>query len=43
MAEDAKKLKLEKTSLSYLELLAVEERNKQAKIEALKRGDCLEA
>lgn len=42
LAEDAKKLKLERTNLSYLELLAVEERNKQAKIEALKRGDCLE-
>lgn len=36
--ENAKIAKLKRTSNSYLEMLAVEERNKQAKIQALKRG-----
>nr|CAI9749757.1 replication initiation protein [Microvirus sp.] len=39
MAEDARDLKLSKTNLSYLELLAVEERNFSNKINSLKRSD----
>lgn len=37
MAEEAQKLKMEKTNLSYLEMLEVEERNKAAKLKCLKR------
>lgn len=37
-AEDAKKIKLQKTNLPYLEMLAVEERNLQARIKSLKRS-----
>lgn len=37
MAEEAQRLKLERTNLSYLEMLEVEERNKAAKIKCLKR------
>lgn len=38
MAEDAKKVKLSKTNLSYLEMLAVEERNLKERIKSLKRS-----
>lgn len=38
MAADAKELKLKNTSLSYLELLQVEERSKLNKIKSLKRN-----
>lgn len=38
VAEDAIKLKLSKTDLSYLELLAVEESNLKNKLKSLKRG-----
>lgn len=37
-AEDAKKIKLQKTNLSYLEMLAVEERSLEARIKSLKRS-----
>lgn len=40
IAEDARELKLEKTNLSYLELLQVEEDSLIKRIKSLKRGDC---
>nr|CAI9751296.1 replication initiation protein [Microvirus sp.] len=38
MADEAKKAKLQKTTLSYLDQLAVEERNQLARIKSLKRS-----
>ena len=38
MADEAKKAKLQKTTLSYLDQLAVEERNNLARIKSLKRS-----
>lgn len=38
LAEDAKKIKLSKTNLSYMEVLAVEERNLKERLKLLKRS-----
>ncbi len=38
LAEDAKKIKLSKTNLSYIDMLAVEERNLKHKIKSLERS-----
>lgn len=38
LAEDAKRIKLSKTNLSYIEMLAVEERNLKSRIKSLERS-----